>query len=90
MTDVIDYRIVGEDMQLVEIELDPHEGVRAEVGAMMYMDQGIEMQTTAGGGISKAFKRDKNHGFGRVGGTSSVAFWEETSHFRTCHLIYLF
>ena len=38
MADVIDYRIVGDDMQLVEIERDPGEGVRAEAGAMMYME----------------------------------------------------
>jgi uncharacterized protein (TIGR00266 family) len=57
MVDIIDYKIVGDDMQLVEIELDPQEGVRAEVGAMMYMDQGIEMQTTTGGGLFKGFKR---------------------------------
>ena len=38
--DEIDCRIVGDDMQWVEIELDPHEGVRAEVGSMMHMDQG--------------------------------------------------
>ncbi len=35
MADIIDYRIHGDDMQLVEIELDPGEGVRAEAGAMM-------------------------------------------------------
>ena len=55
--DVIDYRILGDDMQIVEIELDPGEGVRAEAGAMMYMEQGIEMQTSTGGGIFKGFKR---------------------------------
>ena len=37
MSDVIDYKIFGDDMQLVEIELDQGEGVRAEAGAMMYM-----------------------------------------------------
>ncbi len=57
MADVIDYKIFGNDMQIVEIELDPAEGVRAEAGAMMYMDQGIEMQTSTGGGIFKGFKR---------------------------------
>jgi len=57
MADVIDYRIIGDDMQLVEIELDPQEGVRAEVGAMMYMEDGIEMNTGTGGGIFKGFKR---------------------------------
>ena len=56
-TDVIDYQIFGDDMQLVEIELDPGEGIRAEVGAMMYMDNHIEMQTSTGGGIFKGFKR---------------------------------
>ncbi len=57
MADVIDYKIHGDDMQLVEIELDPGEGVRAEVGAMMFMDEEIEMQTTTGGGMWKGFKR---------------------------------
>ena len=55
--DVIDYQIFGDDMQLVEVELDPGEGVRAEAGAMMYMEQGIEMQTSTGGGLFKGFKR---------------------------------
>lgn len=57
MADVIDYKIIGDDMQLVEIELDPGEGVRAEVGAMTYMSAGIEMNTGTGGGIFKGFKR---------------------------------
>ena len=57
MTDIIDYKIYGDDMQIVEIELDPGEGVRAEAGTMMYMDEGIEMQTSTGGGLFKGFKR---------------------------------
>jgi len=57
MADVIDYQIIGDDMQLVEVELDPNEGVRAEAGAMMYMDDGIVMQTGTGGGLFKGFKR---------------------------------
>jgi uncharacterized protein (TIGR00266 family) len=57
MADVLDYKIIGDDMQLVEIELDPGEGVRAEAGAMMYMENGIEMQTGTGGGLFKGFKR---------------------------------
>ena len=57
MADIIDYKIFGDDMQLIEVELDPSEGVRAEVGAMMYMENGIEMQTNTGGGIFKGFKR---------------------------------
>lgn len=58
MADVIDYRIVGDDLQLVEIELDPGEGVRAEAGTMTYMEQNINMETnTAGGGLLGGFKR---------------------------------
>ncbi len=55
--DVIDYEIHGNDMQLVEIELDPNEGVRAEAGAMTYMEDDIEMQTNTGGGMFSGFKR---------------------------------
>jgi uncharacterized protein (TIGR00266 family) len=57
MSDVIDYKIFGDDMQLVEIELDPGEGVRAEAGAMTYMENGIEMQTKTSGGLFGGFKR---------------------------------
>ena len=46
--DIIDYKIFGDDMQAVEIELDPGEAVRAEVGAMLYMEDGIQMQTSMG------------------------------------------
>ena len=37
----VDYEIVGDDMQLVEVELDPGETVVAEAGAMNYMEEGI-------------------------------------------------
>ena len=57
MADVIDYKIFGDDIQLIEIELDPGEGVRAEVGTMTYMDSTIEMQTGTGGGLLKGLKR---------------------------------
>ena len=57
MADVIEYKIYGNDLQLVEIELDPGEGVRAEVGTMTYMENGIEMQTGTGGGLFKGLKR---------------------------------
>jgi uncharacterized protein (TIGR00266 family) len=46
----IEYRIVGEDMQFVEVELDPNEATVAEAGGMMYMDDGIEMETVFGDG----------------------------------------
>ena len=55
--DVVDYAMHGDDMQLVEIELDSGEGVRAEAGAMVYMSDGVEMQTDTGGGVFSGFKR---------------------------------
>jgi uncharacterized protein (TIGR00266 family) len=46
----IDYIIYGEEMQHVEIELDPNETAIGESGAFMMMDDGIEMQTIFGDG----------------------------------------
>src|SRR6188768_3391025 len=46
----IDYKIYGEELQFVEIELDPNETAIAESGAFMMMDNGIEMQTIFGDG----------------------------------------
>jgi uncharacterized protein (TIGR00266 family) len=46
----IDYEIHGEEMQFVEIELDPMETVIAEAGSFMMMDEGIEMKTIFGDG----------------------------------------
>jgi uncharacterized protein (TIGR00266 family) len=46
----VDYKIYGDDMQFVEIELDPQEAVVAEAGGMMYMDDGIAMETIFGDG----------------------------------------
>src|SRR6186713_3009391 len=46
----IEYKIIGEDLQFVEIELDPNEATVAEAGGMMYMDDGIEMETIFGDG----------------------------------------
>ncbi|HNQ61136.1 MAG TPA: TIGR00266 family protein [Bacteroidia bacterium] len=57
MAHEIEYKIFGDDMQSVEIELDPNEAVRAEVGAMLYMEEGIQMQTSSGGGIFQGLKR---------------------------------
>ncbi|MBD0383126.1 TIGR00266 family protein [Paenibacillus sedimenti] len=48
----IDYRILGSEMQYVEIELDPGESVVAEAGSMMMMDQNIQMETVFGDGSS--------------------------------------
>jgi uncharacterized protein (AIM24 family) len=46
----IDYRIYGEEMQYVDVELDPGETAVAEAGAFMMMDDGIQMQTIFGDG----------------------------------------
>src|SRR3954469_6054818 len=47
---VIDYKIHGDDMQFVEIELDPGEATVAEAGGMMFMDDDIAMETIFGDG----------------------------------------
>ena len=46
----VDYQIIGHDMQLVEVELDPGETVIAEAGALAYMDQGIGFEARMGDG----------------------------------------
>jgi uncharacterized protein (TIGR00266 family) len=46
----VDYKIYGDDLQFVEIELDPGEAVVAEAGGMMFMDDGIQMETIFGDG----------------------------------------
>ena len=46
----VDFKIFGDDMQFVEVELDPGEATVAEAGGMMYMDEQIEMETIFGDG----------------------------------------
>ncbi|MET0100527.1 MAG: TIGR00266 family protein [Sedimenticola sp.] len=46
----VDYEILGSEMQLVEVELDPGETVVAEAGAMTYMEEGIDFETRMGDG----------------------------------------
>jgi len=46
----VDYKIIGDDIQIVEIELDPGETVIAEAGAMLYMEEGIQFETKMGDG----------------------------------------
>jgi uncharacterized protein (TIGR00266 family) len=53
-THEIDYRIHGEEMQCVEIELDPQETAIAESGAFMMMDDGLQMQTIFGDGTGQS------------------------------------
>lgn len=50
----IDYKIIGDSIQLVEVELDPDETVIAEAGAMVYMEDGIKFETKMGDGSSPA------------------------------------
>lgn len=50
----IDYTIHGDDMQFVEIELDPQEAVVAEAGAMMFMDDGLQMEAIFGDGSAQS------------------------------------
>jgi uncharacterized protein (TIGR00266 family) len=57
MADAIEYRIHGDDLQLLEVQLDPGESVRAEVGTMTFMEDGVEMATSTGGGIMKGLAR---------------------------------
>ncbi len=58
-SDVIDYKILGDDLQAVVITLDPDEACVAEAGAMMYMEQGIEMAT-------QLSMTDKGSVFGKI------------------------
>ena len=49
----IDFKIVGAEMQFVEVELDPGESAVAEAGSMMYMTSGIQMETVFGDGTQQ-------------------------------------
>ncbi len=51
--DVVDYEIKGEEMQFVEVELDPGEAAVGEAGSMMFMDAGISMDTVFGDGSAQ-------------------------------------
>ncbi|MFA5522972.1 MAG: AIM24 family protein [Tissierellales bacterium] len=55
----VDFTIFGDDMQFVEIQLDPTESIIAEAGAMMYMDDSISMDAIFGDGSGK----DEGKGF---------------------------
>lgn len=50
--DEIDFKVIGAEMQFVEVELDPGESALAEAGAMMYKDQNVKMETVFGDGSS--------------------------------------
>ena len=57
MAQTIDYELCGDDFQAVTITLDPGEGVRAEPGSMMFMEDDIAMDTSTGGGFLSGLKR---------------------------------
>ena len=63
--DIIDYQIFGDDMQYVELELDPNESVVGEAGGMMYLEDGIDMDTVFGDGSRQAGLMDKLMGAGK-------------------------
>ena len=48
--DEIDFKIIGAEMQFVEVELDPGESAMAEAGAMMYKDGSVQMEAVFGDG----------------------------------------
>jgi uncharacterized protein (TIGR00266 family) len=64
-TDIVDFQIIGDDLQAVVLTLDPGEAAVAEAGAMMYMQDGIEMATqlsmkeNAGGLLGRLFEAGK-------------------------------
>ncbi len=49
----VDYEIIGHDIQMVEVELDPHETVIAEAGAMTYIEQDINFEAKMGDGSAQ-------------------------------------
>jgi uncharacterized protein (TIGR00266 family) len=63
--DVVDYFIHGSEMQFVEVELDPGESAVAEAGGMMYMGDGIEMETVFGDGAQRGGLFDSLVGAGK-------------------------
>ncbi len=79
----IDYEIFGHEMQFVEIELDPGESAVAEAGAMMYMTDGIQMETVFGDGSQQSERggfMDKMLGAGKRLITGESIFTTMFSH----------
>ena len=80
-SDQIDYRIFGEDMQFVEVELDPGESAVAEAGTLMYKDSVVRMETVFGdGSASTGGFMDKLMGAGKRLITGESLFTTVFSH----------
>lgn len=54
----VDYKIIGHDIQMVEIALDPGEAVVAEAGAMTYLEQDISFEAKLGDGSDRAASQE--------------------------------
>ena len=70
---VVDYQVFGDDLQFVEVELDPRETVIAEAGALMYMDDGITFETKMGDG-----SKPSETLLGKLGGVARRAMTGES------------
>ena len=70
---VVDYQVYGDDLQFVEVELDPQETVIAEAGAMMYMEEGIAFEAKMGDG-----SKPSSGLFGALGGAAKRAITGES------------
>ena len=53
----LQYQLQGSDLQMVEVSLAPGQGMKAEAGSMVFMQDGINMKTTTGGGVLSGLKR---------------------------------
>lgn len=83
----IDFRVLGEEMQYVEVELDPGEAVVAEAGGMMYMDPGIQMDTVFGDGDESQGVFDKLVGAGKrllTGESLFMTVFSNVGHSKQC------
>ena len=77
----VDYQIFGDDLQFVEVELDPGETVIAEAGMMMYMEDGISFETKMGDGSNpKAGFLDAVVSVGKRAITGESLFMTHFSH----------
>ena len=77
----VEYKIFGDDLQFVEIELDPAETVIAEAGMMMYMEDGIGFETKMGDGSKpKAGFLDKLVSVGKRAITGESLFMTHFTH----------